>query len=145
MAFFIRCGMPLKNIADRRRYEREYSRKARLKNRLLINERVRKVTTKYRERNSDKRWKIRKGLLIAKGGMCFICAEDNLRVLDFDHRDENEKTGEPSHLIRSNITNIRAIISEINRCRLLCANCHRMGAWGFSFCERVDDKILSDE
>lgn len=53
---------------------------------------------------------------------CIICGEDDPVVLEFDHRDPSEKFKEISKLMNYST---KRIIDEIDKCDVLCANCHR--------------------
>ena len=55
---------------------------------------------------------------------CVKCGEDNPIVLDFDHRDEKTKKYNISAMIAS--YNWETIITEIQKCDVLCSNCHRI-------------------
>lgn len=52
------------------------------------------------------------------------CGEADPVVLDFDHRDPAEKTASVSDLMRSGY-GLPRIIEEIEKCDVLCSNCHR--------------------
>jgi len=56
------------------------------------------------------------------GGKCVVCDETNLFKLTFHHRDPNEKEFE-----YSDYNNLRwsKLKEELNKCDLLCQNCHR--------------------
>jgi hypothetical protein len=54
---------------------------------------------------------------------CIKCGESDPVVLEFDHRDESEKTESVSNLIRN--SSWMRIELEIKKCDVLCANCHR--------------------
>ena len=54
---------------------------------------------------------------------CKLCGEDRYWVLDFHHIDPKEKDLEVSILIRKG--NKNKILKEIEKCNVLCANCHR--------------------
>ena len=45
-------------------------------------------------------------------------------VLDFDHRDPNEKLRSPASLANGN--SWKNMIEEIHKCDVVCANCHRV-------------------
>lgn len=64
-------------------------------------------------------------LIEYKGGKCEICGYDkNLSALEFHHIDPSEKEFQLDSRHLSN-TSIEKLKSEINKCMLLCANCHR--------------------
>ena len=59
-----------------------------------------------------------------KGGKCIICKYDKyIGALEFHHLDRNTKMFSISSL-RSYSFN-KKVIDELNKCALLCANCHR--------------------
>lgn len=55
---------------------------------------------------------------------CVFCGELDIRCLDFDHIDPKTKKYPISRLLSSGRT-WPAIMREIKKCRVLCANCHR--------------------
>ena len=55
---------------------------------------------------------------------CIDCGENDPLVLEFDHRDRLVKKGEISRIIRNGGT-LEKVISEILKCDIRCANCHR--------------------
>lgn len=58
------------------------------------------------------------------GGRCVDCGIDNPLVLDFDHTDPLTKSRKFKHLFT--MQDLRA---EALKCKLLCANCHRIKTW----------------
>jgi hypothetical protein len=58
------------------------------------------------------------------GKCCKNCSESRWYVLDFHHRGDSEKISEISTMI-TNGRSIENIQKEIEKCDLLCANCHR--------------------
>lgn len=56
------------------------------------------------------------------GGSCKICGESNFFKLTFHHRNPNEKEFKISDYINSRWSRLK---SELNKCDLLCQNCHR--------------------
>lgn len=54
---------------------------------------------------------------------CSQCPEKDPRCLDFHHRNPEEKSFAISHGL-SNKLSIQALMKEIEKCDLLCRNCH---------------------
>jgi hypothetical protein len=54
---------------------------------------------------------------------CVDCGEDDPVVLEFDHRDRLTKTAAISNLIENG--SVTALLVEIDKCDIRCANCHR--------------------
>lgn len=59
---------------------------------------------------------------------CSNCSENHPATLDFHHVDPSEKGFNISHWIRSG-TSIERIKAEIEKCVVLCSNCHRKLHW----------------
>lgn len=56
---------------------------------------------------------------------CLDCGERFPHyVMDFDHRDGEQKEGIISRL--ANQLSVRRLEAELKKCDLVCANCHRM-------------------
>jgi hypothetical protein len=54
---------------------------------------------------------------------CVLCAESDPVVLQFDHIDRANKSAEISKMVCDGLSTT-TIQEEINKCRVLCANCH---------------------
>jgi hypothetical protein len=54
---------------------------------------------------------------------CIVCGESDIVVLDFDHKDRNTKKAQIGDVLGS--WNWEKILTEIQKCQVLCANCHR--------------------
>ena len=81
-----------------------------------LDKRNARVNVKQRER---KQWAV-----VYKGNQCLDCGNQfPLAVYDFHHRNEDDKSNNPSYFIK--LSKERAI-SELDKCDLLCANCHRI-------------------
>lgn len=84
----------------------------------------------YRQRARDRKAKLKKErreqlLEYLYGKSCEHCGNDDVRVLEFDHIDPSLK----SFGIARAIGDVRKwddILQEIQKCRILCANCHRI-------------------
>lgn len=82
----------------------------------------------YRARHNKSRNKIRKQNArrvyeYLESNPCTTCGESDPIVLEFDHRNGDEKTDNIANLISNSTWSI--IKSEIKKCDVLCANCHR--------------------
>lgn len=63
--------------------------------------------------------------VLARGGKCEICGYNkNIGVLEFHHRNPDEKEYQIDMRAFSN-TSLEKLQKELNKCDLLCANCHR--------------------
>ena len=71
---------------------------------------------------------------------CKKCGENRLYVLDFHHISPQNKTGVIAHMIKS--SSAENLSEELQKCVVLCANCHRE----FHYLERTEgitfDKYL---
>jgi len=71
------------------------------------------------------RIKIRENLIeFLSKSKCSDCGETDPRVLDFDHIKSSNKFKDVSKM-RSGHYSWKAILLEINKCEIRCANCHR--------------------
>ena len=52
------------------------------------------------------------------------CGEDDYRCLDFHHRDPSTKICEVALMIKKGFSR-KSILLEIEKCDVMCANCHR--------------------
>jgi hypothetical protein len=59
---------------------------------------------------------------------CSICGEKHPAALDFHHINKEEKEYNIYDMIGSNRSKA-AILAEIKKCKILCANCHRKHHW----------------
>lgn len=86
-----------------------------------------KECRKVRVKLYDKKkvWKKKKYILeYLKNHACVDCDNDDIRVLDFDHV-RGEKKNHVSTMVRDR-TSVSVLISEIEKCDIRCANCHRI-------------------
>ncbi len=60
-----------------------------------------------------------------KSHPCIDCGNNNIIVLEFDHRDGVEKIESISVLVHRGYS-IKKIDEEIDKCDVRCANCHRI-------------------
>jgi hypothetical protein len=59
---------------------------------------------------------------------CVDCGNADYRVLDFDHLPEFQKAMHVSVAV-ANGWSLQKIQSEIDKCEVRCANCHRIKTW----------------
>jgi hypothetical protein len=80
-------------------------------------------------RQRDHRSQIRKFIQEFKSGkVCMDCGHEYPHfVMDFDHRPEENKLFEISRAAR--LVTLEQIRLEIEKCDLVCANCHRFRTW----------------
>lgn len=78
---------------------------------------VYKAKAKYRKEREDRFWEL------LEGESCKDCGEEDSRVLEFDHL-ENKKANIATML--ANGCAWDTIKKEIDKCDVVCANCHRI-------------------
>ena len=78
----------------------------------------------YRENRYLKRWVLAKKAVDYLGGKCKICGENHPAALSFHHRDPKQKEFDVSRKIQST-AKWEIIKTEVDKCDLLCENCHR--------------------
>jgi hypothetical protein len=82
-----------------------------------------KTTPEYRHfKGVERKHKLRKWLT-DNNSACVICGENDPVCLDFHHSDPSTKEMSMSKGFRT--YGIDRVIKEIDKCVLLCANCHR--------------------
>lgn len=88
-------------------------------------EHYRNNTKGYRDRIDAKKSFLRKLLIDLKNDKaCMDCGIIYpYYVMDFDHRDASTKIAEVSKLVSNG--ELQALLDEIAKCDLVCANCHR--------------------
>ena len=75
---------------------------------------------KYRQKNFENMWE----LLSDK--KCIDCGIKDSRVLEFDHLPEFEKKFDIARAVSGSTRSWKTILNEINKCEVVCANCHRI-------------------
>ena len=75
---------------------------------------------------------------------CVDCGEENILVLEFDHREPKDKKYYVSDLIQRG--SISSLNTEIVKCDVVCSNCHSIrtakmfGSWKLTFLENFPGK-----
>lgn len=68
---------------------------------------------------------LKKRLVQIKGGKCEICGYNkNIKALQFHHLNPQEKEFNLGYYTGSNNINIEKALIEVEKCQLVCANCH---------------------
>lgn len=63
---------------------------------------------------------------------CMDCGQIFPTVcMDFDHRDRSDKYNNVGTMVAHNYS-MEKILAEIEKCDLICSNCHRIRTWGES-------------
>lgn len=100
-------------ITCKRQYERDYWGRVKLDKRIIKN-----------KLSKNNRIKKRKYIIeLLKNSKCVDCGIDDWRVLEFDHR--NRKT-KKFNIADSVSFSIEKIQKEIDKCDIVCANCHNI-------------------
>ena len=106
--------MPYKDKKKQKEAQRRYY----LKNKEKYAENVRRRRKEYQE------WILE----IKKKLHCEECNENHPAVIDFHHLDGDEKEKAISNMV-SELLPKKKILAEIDKCIVLCANCHRKLHW----------------
>ena len=106
--------MPRKDKLRNREYQSKWYKK---------NKKVQFARIKERERLLAKRLREYKATL-----KCELCCENHPACIDFHHRDVKKKEVSISYAVGRGWGWTR-IMKEIEKCQVLCANCHRKLHW----------------
>ena len=79
--------------------------------------------TKAREWDKTYRQEAYQMLTEAASSGCSICGEKDFRCLQFDHIERSTKVSSVANLV-SDKAPLSKVKQEIDKCRVLCANCH---------------------
>lgn len=83
---------------------------------------------KQRKLETNRRWRKRQKQLFQEYKnklKCEICGEDEMICLDFHHLNPKEKEGDISHLLLKQNRSFKRVLEEVEKCVVLCSNCHR--------------------
>lgn len=118
-------------MTNEKDYMREYMRKWRKKNPEKVKAANDKAYAKngpayYRDRYREKYNALKKKAVAYKGGKCSRCGGIfHQAAMDFHHTEPVNKTKSICRLI-SDMRPWKAIKIELDKCILVCANCHRI-------------------
>ena len=104
--------MPYKDVVKRRECHKRYY----LRNRAL-----------YRKKNIRRRKELIEFVISLKQKPCMDCGvRYSHYVMDFDHRNKKTKIDSINQMINYHSYSREKILKEIEKCDLVCANCHRI-------------------
>ena len=83
-----------------------------------------KYKDKANKRNKERLQANREYITEIKKQGCSLCSESNPCCIDFHHTDPTTKSGTVSQMVVSYLS-IQTIQYEVDKCVLLCSNCHR--------------------
>ena len=94
---------------------------------------------KKRDATAKRKLRLRNRLYIyhyLEAHCCVECGESRPVCLEFHHRDPDSKHFEPWISVGRDVS-IKRLITEISKCDVVCANCHRVitskQQWRYSF------------
>ena len=91
----------------------------------LPKEEIQKINLRHYEARRIRRVEIRLKIFnYLKEHPCIVCGESDPVVLCFDHIDPSNKIMNVSIMISRMVRGWDYILNEINKCQVLCANCH---------------------
>lgn len=85
-----------------------------------------RTTGKQKRKDANKRWAVRTREIFKQFKQtlaCEKCGENHIACLDFHHKDPKNKKFEVGHLAAR--LSLKRLKEEIEKCIVLCANCHR--------------------
>lgn len=98
--------------------QKEISRRSYLKHRD-------RVLARTKKKNAARREMLKEILKAHKNGAaCKICGEDDPVTFDFHHRDPSKKAFNICDAVKRCVQK-KALLAELAKCIILCANCHR--------------------
>jgi len=109
--------MPYKDESIRKLKHAEYS----LKHYKANKEKALATNRAYRKRKREEWAKYKETL------HCCRCGQNHPATLDFHHEDPSQKTGNVFKLVGNG--QYKKALDEIEKCIVLCANCHRIHHW----------------
>lgn len=121
--------MPIKDSIKRAAYHKKYMKGWYAKNK-----------TKHQAMVARRHEKLIQ-LIKSKRKQCILCPENHPSCLDFHHRDPESKEIEMSRLGTQGWS-MKRILAEIEKCDVMCANCHRKEHWKIKL---LQAQVISDK
>lgn len=110
-----------------KRKTKEYREKAAIRSKMFYQKHKEKINKKVSSKTKEKRRKLKEECVAYLGGKCFrCCGEFHPHVFDFHHKDPTEKEFNLSLIMKVRYKMNDIIKKELDKCNLVCANCHRM-------------------
>jgi len=81
------------------------------------------------ERNRNRLIRLRMEAVLALGGNCANCGEDDVRVLQIDHINGGGSAERKTSKAWGTNLLARVISGDVDGLQLLCANCHMIKTW----------------
>jgi hypothetical protein len=81
-----------------------------------------------KQKGKERRDYVEKFLEFKKTLKCSRCGNTDYRVFEFHHKDGDDKFMALSDMVRRR-HNWDSVMSEVEKCECLCANCHRIEHW----------------
>lgn len=125
--------MAYKNIQD----QKDFHKKWYLKNKERLILKAKDNNKKYCIRNKEflNKFKLEKG--------CLDCGyKDNAIALDFDHLDDKKFN---LSILAKRYVSINSLKEEINKCEVVCSNCHRVRTEKRRMAKLVDATVSKTE
>ena len=114
--------MASKPSDEQRRYNREYYRR----NREILLARQREKNKRFAE--NRRRWLVEYKRTLS----CVRCGENHPATLTFHHRVTDDKDFEIGNSVWMGVS-LKRLLAEIEKCEVLCANCHAKEHFGQMF------------
>lgn len=85
----------------------------------------------YHKRSNGRRQAATRFVAALKERLCCVkCGEDHPKCLDFHHKPGTIKIKSVSQMSRNGCS-LERVKEEIEKCEVLCSNCHRKETWHF--------------
>jgi hypothetical protein len=102
--------MPFKDAEKRRKNRREWYKRNSLSEKRHVKRRKESIKKWFEDYKKDLK--------------CSICSENHPAVLDFHHKNSEEKERGIAYMVSDGYS-LEAIKRELDKCIVVCSNCHR--------------------